>query len=445
MDPDPYQSILLSIFNPISFDVAMAFIAMAILLICSALISGSEIAFFSFSTKEIEEFKNSNDRAEQKLYKLISAPKELLATILISNNFVNISIVILSTLVMNKWINTEEISETYLLFIQLVVVTFLILLIGEILPKVYASNNGKSIAKFMAVPLIALNKILYVPNKILLSSTSFIDKRITKKGMDLSVNDLEHVLELTHDNDTTADEKKMLEGIVKFGSTDVKQIMVPRMDMFALNINSSFKEVMDLIIENGFSRVPVYEETSDNVKGILYIKDLLPHFDEDNFNWQELLRPPFYVPENKKIDDLLSDFQNDKIHIAVVVDEYGGTSGLVTLEDVIEEIIGDISDEFDDDNIVYSKIDDNNYVFEAKTALVDLYKILKIEGEDFEQAKGESDTIGGFLIEQAGKILLKNEKVNFGNYIFTIESSDKRRIKQVKITIKNIEASDEDE
>lgn len=444
MDPDPLQSIL-SVFNPLTLDVILAIIAMAILLLCSALISGSEIAFFSFNKQNLEEFKKSNIKAEQNIYQLLSKPKELLASILISNNFINISIVILSTLILNKWIKTDEVSQTALLFIQLIAVTFLILLVGEIIPKVYASNNGIKVARLMALPLIGINKLLYLPNKLLLSSTSFIDKRIKKKGMNLSVNDLEHVLELTHDDDTTDDEKKMLEGIVKFGNTDVKQIMLPRMDMFALDIETPYSKVIKQILENGFSRIPVYEETSDNVKGILYIKDLLPHLEKPDFKWTELLRQPFFVPENRKIDDLLKDFQNDKIHIAVVVDEYGGTSGIVTLEDVIEEIIGDISDEFDDDNVVYSKIDDYNYVFEGKTALVDLYKVLQIDGDEFEEAKGESDTIAGFLIEQAGKILLKNEKIQFKNYTFTIEAADKRRIKRIKITIKPTEQNDEDE
>jgi putative hemolysin len=431
---DP-QFQLLSIFNPIDAEIATAMIAMAVLLVFSALISGSEVALFSFSKKELESFKKSHQPAKQKIWKLLSSPKELLATILISNNSVNISIVLLSTIVINKLVNVDAVNTTYLLIFQLVIVSFLILLLGEIIPKVYATNNGIKIALFMAYPLDFLNKVFYLPNKLLLSSTSFIDKRITKKGIDLSVNDLEHVLELTQDEDTSADEKKILEGIVKFGNTDVKQIMVPRLDMFALDIEWSFSKILPDIVENGYSRVPVFEETSDNVKGILYIKDLLPHLEKENFQWQDLIRQPFFVPENKKIDDLLRDFQNDKIHIAIVADEYGGTSGLVTLEDIIEEIIGDISDEFDDDQIVYTKIDDHNYVFEGKTALLDLYKVLKIDGDEFEQIKGESDTIAGFLIEQAGKILLKNEKVVFGNYTFTIEAADKRRIKRVKVSI----------
>lgn len=436
--PEPLY-IILGIFNPLSVDVISAMLVMAVLLLCSALISGSEVALFSFSKKELDDFKKSDNLSERKIFELISKPKQLLATILIGNNFINISIVLISTLVINKWLKTDELSTNVLLLIQLVVVSFLILLFGEILPKVYASVNGIKVARLMAFPLSFLNKVFYIPNKLLLSSTSFIDKRITKKGIDFSANDLEHVLELTQDEDTTADEKKMLEGIVKFGNTDVKQIMVPRLDMFALDISTPYKTVLQEIVENGYSRVPVFEETSDNVKGILYIKDLLPHLEKDNFKWSELIRQPFFVPENKKIDDLLRDFQNDKIHIAIVVDEYGGTSGLVTLEDIIEEIIGDISDEFDDDQIVYTKIDDHNYVFEGKTSLIDLYKVLKIDGEDFEQEKGESDTIAGFLIEQAGKILLKNEKVTFKNYTFVIEAADKRRIKRVKITVKPTE------
>lgn len=408
---------------------------MALLLLFSALISGSEVAYFSLSRANLEGLKASEDKLEMLVYQLLTKPNTLLATILVSNNFINISIVILSTFIVDGWLNFEVLSAQAVLFIQLVVVTFLILLLGEILPKVYASKNSIALAKFMAYPLLFLSKVFYVPNKVLLKSTSFIQKRMQNKSSEVTLDDLEVALELTEDEETTEDEKRILEGIVKFGNTDVKQIMKPRTDVYAFDISTSFGELKEEIIDVGHSRIPVYEETFDKIKGILYIKDLLAHIHKDEFDWTKVTRPAYFVPENKKIDDLLKEFQEEKIHIAIVVDEYGGTSGIVTLEDIIEEIIGDISDEFDDDDLVYSKLDEYNYIFEGKTPLMDLYRVLDIDGEKFEKAKGESDTIAGFLIEQAGKILLKGEKVNFENYTFLVESSDKRRIKRVKVSI----------
>lgn len=407
---------------------------MVVLLMCSALVSGSEIAYFSLSNADLDELQQSENSIDNKVYKLISKPNTLLATILVGNNFINIGIVILSTFIVDGALNHNALSPQAVIFVQVVVVTFIILLLGEILPKVYASKNGLTLARLMAYPLMVLSKIFYIPNKILLSSTSFIQKRVNNKSSEVTVDELEIALELTEDEETSEEEKKILEGIVKFGNTDVKQIMKPRTDVYAFDITTSFSEVKDEILEIGHSRIPVYEESFDSVKGVLYIKDLLAHIDKEKFDWTKVIRPAFFVPENKKIDDLLKEFQEDKIHIAIVVDEYGGTSGIVTLEDIIEEIIGDISDEFDDDDLSYSKLDENNYVFEGKTPLMDLYRVLDIEGDNFEKVKGESDTIAGFLIEQSGKILLKGEKVVFDEFTFLVESADKRRVKRVKVT-----------
>jgi gliding motility-associated protein GldE len=321
--------------------------------------------------------------------------------------------------------------------IEIGLVTFIILLIGEIIPKVYATNNAVQLAKLMALPLSLLQKLFYPIAFVLVNGTSFIDKSIKKKAGDVSVDDLENALEITDKSERSPDEQRILEGIVKFGNTDVKQIMKPRMDVTAVQEGTPFKDLIETVIQSGYSRIPVYNNSLDTITGILYVKDLIAHLHLNDYPWEEKIRPPVFVPENKKIDDLLKDFQESKVHIAIVVDEYGGSSGIVTLEDIIEEIIGDISDEFDDDKLVYSKINNNTYIFEGKTPLNDLYRALNIEGTEFEENKGESDTIAGFLIEQAGKILMKNEKINFGNYTFTIEASDPRKIKQVKVELKD--------
>lgn len=288
----------------------------------------------------------------------------------------------------------------------------------------------------MSTPIVIIGKIFSPLSMLLVKSTSFIDKRIKKSATEISVHDLDHALEITEIEGVTEEDRKILEGIVKFGETDVKQIMKSRVDVIAFDENEEFSVLLEQIIENGYSRLPIYKESFDNVTGMLYVKDLLPHLHKEKFDWNTLLREPFFVPESKKIDDLLRQFQETKIHIAIVADEYGGTSGIVTLEDVIEEIIGEISDEFDDDDLVYSKIDDNNFVFEGKISLVDMYKVMDIDGEVFEEEKGESDSLAGFLIEQSGKIMKKHERMKFDDYLFEVEAADKRRIKQVKVTRK---------
>lgn len=430
----PVEGLLITI-NTFDFSIVIAFLIMLLLLVSSALVSGSEVAFFSLSPSDKEDLLKGKSKTETRVVELLSEPKKLLANILIANNFINIAIVVISTYIVGNLFVFSAEEKLWEILITVVGVTFLILLVGEVIPKVYAANNSLFLAKFMSGPLLIIGRIVFPLSAILVKSTSFIDKRIKKKGTDISVNDLENALEITEIEDVTEDDKKILEGIVKFGNTDVKQIMKSRVDVVAFDRAEPFDSLINQILESGYSRIPIYEDSFDNVVGILYVKDLLPYLMEKDFEWTSLLRDPLFVPEMKKIDDLLKQFQEQKVHMAIVVDEYGGTSGIVTLEDIIEEIIGDITDEFDDDDITYTKIDDKNYVFEGKISLVDLYKVLDIEGSIFEENKGESDTLAGFLIELSGKILRKNEKINFDNYTFIVEAADKRRIKQIKVTI----------
>jgi putative hemolysin len=421
-------------------------LGMLVLLIVSALISGSEVAFFSLKPAELEEIRMAQDSGSERIIQLLEIPdrrtgsSNLLATILVINNFVNIIIILLSTSVVTTIFPKGSMNPILEVVIHIAAVTFLIVLFGEVIPKVYATNYGLSLAKIMSAPIQISQKIFWVFWKPLVSMGRVIDDRFNKGGSSsIDINTLSHALELTDSDDRTEEEKKILEGIVAFGSKDVKQIMTSRMDVACFDIELSYPELRKKILELGFSRIPVFRGTIDEVAGILYIKDLLPHLKTKDFNWTALIRPPFFVPENKKIDDLLREFQSRKNHMAIVVDEYGGTSGLITLEDVIEEIVGDITDEFDDDELQYSRIDDRNFIFEGKTALIDIYRILDIDGENFEQEKGESDTLAGFIIEQAGKIPLKGERIHFEQFTFTVEAADKRKVKRVKVSIEALE------
>ena len=441
MDPSP-SSFLLSftqIFQPIDFELGLSIFCVLILVVLSALLSGSEVAMFSISNKQRFDLEDQNKNSNKRVLTLLKEPKKLLATILIANNFINVSIVMASNFVFNNLIIEGSISDTMNFIIQVIVITFLILLFGEVIPKVYANNYNLKFSKFMAIPLQLLKKLFYPISQILVNSTNLIDKRIEKRKESIQANELEHALNLTVDSVDNEDEKKILEGIVKFGNTDVKQIMTPRTDVISFEITTTFNELMSELKEIKYSRIPVFEDSFDKIKGILYAKDLLGKMNEKkNFKWPNLLREPKFVPENKKLDDLLKEFQEEKTHIAIVVDEYGGSSGIVSLEDVLEEIVGEITDEFDEEDINYKKLDELNYIFDGKTTLIDIYKLLEIDGEIFEKEKGESDTIAGFCIEQAGKILLKNEKISFDRYTITVEAADKRRIKKVKITINEV-------
>ena len=441
MDPSP-SSFLLSfshIFQPIDFELGLSIFSVLILVVLSALLSGSEVAMFSISNKQRFDLEDQNKNTNKRVLTLLKEPKKLLATILIANNFINVSIVMASNFVFNNLIIEGSISDTMNFIIQVIVITFLILLFGEVIPKVYANNYNLKFSKFMAIPLQLLKKLFYPISQILVNSTNLIDKRIEKRKESIQANELEHALNLTVDSVDNEDEKKILEGIVKFGNTDVKQIMTPRTDVISFEITTPFNELMSELKEIKYSRIPVFEDSFDKIKGILYAKDLLGKMNEKkNFKWPNLLREPKFVPENKKLDDLLKEFQEEKTHIAIVVDEYGGSSGIVSLEDVLEEIVGEITDEFDEEDVNYKKLDELNYIFDGKTTLIDIYKLLEIDGEIFEKEKGESDTIAGFCIEQAGKILLKNEKISFDRYTITVEAADKRRIKKVKISINEV-------
>lgn len=446
---DPFERIIgLTFSNIVSSSstliaVIVSFVIMLILLFCSALISGSEVAFFSLSPADKDEIENKRVSSSDVLSKLLAKPKRLLATILIANNFVNIAIVILSSYIADA-LMPQSFSVAIQLFIQIGLVTFLLLLFGEVIPKVYANAKPLVLANFMANPIYYLRVALQPFSEILVRSTQFIDKRIKKKGHNISVDELSQALELTSDEKTNEEDQKILKGIVNFGNTDVKQIMTSRVDTVAIEINKNFTEVIEIILNSGYSRIPVHEDSFDNIKGVLYIKDILPHLAKENLDWKPLLRKPFFVPENKKIDDLLKEFQSMKIHLAIVVDEYGGSSGIITLEDILEEIVGEISDEFDDDDLVYSKLDDYNYIFEGKIALKDMYRVLGIEGDDFEEAKGEADTMAGLVLELFGKIPKKNEKIKLNDYQIVIDAADKRRVKRVKLILPKIKASNEE-
>ena len=438
-DPEPYLKLvfLSSFFKPISIGIIISFSVLVILLLLSALISGSEVAFFSLNPNEKDILNSENTKSHTAVKKLLERPKYLLATILISNNFVNVAIIILSTYTINNLVDFSNIPYWLNLLIQVVGITFIILLIGEVIPKVYATKHALKLAKLMVTPLSILKNIFKPISYLLIKSSGIIDKRITKKGLNVSVEELSRALDLTEDIPENDDEHRILKGIVKFGETSVKQIMKARVDVVAINNTTSFKEVISTILDCGHSRIPVYEESFDKIIGLLYVKDLLVHINKnDDFDWKGLIRTPFFVPENKKLDDLLKDFQEKKIHLAIVVDEYGGTSGIITLEDVLEEIVGEISDEFDTDDVLYSKLDENTYVFDGKTSLNDVFKILNIEDTSmFEEITKDADTLAGLVIEIAGKIPLKNEKIVFKNFSFIIEASDKRRVKRIKLII----------
>ena len=440
MDPDSASLIA----QPETFSVAtvIGILTVIILLICSALISGTEVAFFSLTPSDLELDPEKRSRKEALVIKLLDRPKKLLATILVANNFINIAIVLIFTglgQVLFSELESIKIWATDLRFlVEVVLVTFLILMFGEILPKVYASRNRVKFAHQMAYPMMVMDFIFSPISMPMRSVTLFMQTRFGKQKANMSVDQLSQALELTSEEDTSIEEQKILKGIVSFGNTDTKQVMKPRMDIFALNEAMAYEDIIPPIIENGFSRIPVYKDNIDSISGILYVKDLLPHIDAIDFNWTSLLRQAYFVPENKKLDDLLNEFKDKRNHLAIVVDEYGGTSGLISLEDIIEEIVGDISDEFDDEAIIFSKLDDNNYVFEGKTSLKDFYKVIKLENYDhFEDAKGEAETLAGFLLEISRGFPKKNEILLFDDYSFTIEVIDKKRIKQIKMTILN--------
>lgn len=442
MDPEPAHLLLLVFLNVELWQIlslSLPLLILLLLLVGSALVSGSEVAYFSLQPSDIHSLENKSSETDKRVMELLEKPKTLLATILISNNLINVGIVILSSYILSNFIEETQDPLTFFL-IQVIAITFLILLFGEILPKVYASRNALLFSKRMAGFLAIIVWLFRPLSTVLIRSGNLLDRGVRRGGGNnqevLSVNDLSQALELTQESTSGIEEQRLLEGIVRFGNTNVKQIMTPRLDVIALEEKKTYQEVLQSIRDAGFSRIPVFQETFDQISGVLYIKDLLPHLDaSEDFEWVKLQRPAFFVPEQKKIDDLLQEFRAKRIHMAVVVDEFGGTSGIVTLEDVIEEIVGDISDEFDVEELIFSKLDDNTYVFEGKTPLNDFYKVIDIIGNEFEEEKGEADTLAGFLLEIAGKFPELQEEIVFNQYRFTVEALDNRRIQRIKVFI----------
>ena len=430
MDPEP--SFLFA--YTLDTNLVFGFVAIFALLFCSALVSGAEVALFSLSQKDIDDTLQHHPSKGKIISELLEKPKKLLATLLVANNFINIGVVILFSFV-GKNLFAVITSPILKFSIEVILVTFLILLFGEVLPKVYASRNNIKFAKLIAYPIVGLDKLLSPISLPMRKLTIYLHNKLGKQKTSFSVDQLSQALELTDTEETSSEEQKILEGIVTFGNTDTKQVMSPRMDIFALEIEEPFKVIYSKIVEKGYSRIPVYRDNIDHIEGVLFVKDLLRHIEKEEFDWTTLIREPFFVPENKKIDNLLKDFQSMKSHLAIVVDEYGGTSGLVSLEDVIEEIVGDISDEFDGDNVNYSKIDDKNYLFEGKINLKDFYRIIDVNEELFESKKGEAETLAGFILEVLGNFPKKDQKIALENCTFTIEAVDKKRVKQIKVTI----------
>ena len=442
METDPLPMLCAITWNvqflPFTAGIAVSLVVILILLFCSALISGSEVAYFSLSPSEKQKIAGRSTKKNIYLLKNLESPEQLLATILVANNFVNVGVVILSSFTIDSLIDFSN-EPIWGFVFQVIIISFIILLIGEIIPKVYTTKHALKFARFISLPLYFLIKILKPFNSLLILSTSFFNKRIHSNNQHISVDQLSQALELTSQYETTED-KEILKGIVKFGNKSVAEIMHSRVDVVSVDIKDSYTKILALITETGFSRIPVYSDTFDNIKGILYIKDLLPHAQKGaSFRWQSIIRAPFYVPETKKIDDLLEEFQKNKVHMAIVVDEYGGSSGIVTLEDILEEIVGEITDEFDEEEKFYTKISENKYLFDGKTLLNDFYKVLGSDEDLFDDVKGEADTLAGLILELKGEIPAKNDTINCKNFVFTIDAVDNRRIKQIKVEIKPIE------
>ena len=421
-------------FLPFTVSALSGLLVLLILLGLSAVVSGSEVALFSLEPKDIETLKTNKKRSAQRILKLLSDPEQLLASILVGNNFINIAIVLLAAHISSSLISFGD-AKTFEFIFQTVIITFLLLLFGEIIPKVYAAHYPKNFALKIAPFIDIMGKITKPINYILIHSTSFVNKRMSKHRRVLSIDEISKALKLANHEDLS-DDKDILEGIVKFGSKSVSEIMHSRLDMVVVDFGSNFSEVLEIIRTAGYSRIPVYSGTLDQVTGVLYIKDLLPHITKGAiFKWQTLIRAPFFIPETKKIDDLLEEFQKSKVHLAIVVDEFGGTSGLVTLEDILEEIVGDIADEFDVEEKFYTQLGTNEFLFDGKTLLNDFYKIVDCEDNVFEEFKGDADTLAGLILELTGEFPELHEKVLCKNFTFQIEALDRKRIKEIKVLI----------
>ena len=414
--------------------VIVAGVLACILLIFSGYASGSEIAFFSLSPNDLNELDEERNDCDRQIKELREDSERTLATILITNNLVNVTIIMLANYFIAHVIDFG--MAYWLEFVVITIfLTFLLLLFGEIMPKVYAGQHVLAFCRFSAPGIIALRRIFYPLSSVLLCSGMLAEKVVQKENHVLSVDDLEQALELTDENELK-EEKNMLEGIVRFGDETAKEVMTSRQDVVDLDFRTSFADVLKCVVENNYSRIPVYQGSIDNIRGILYIKDLLPHLSKpSNFRWQSLIRPPYFVPETKKIDDLLRDFQENKVHIAIVVDEFGGTSGIITLEDILEEIVGEINDEYDEEEKPYTRINANTYVFEGKTLLSDFFKILDLDDETFEEVQGDADSLAGLLLEIKGDFPELHERIDFQNFTFEVTELDGHRISKIKVII----------
>ena len=431
--------------NTTDLKIIVGFVALVLLLYVSALMSGSEVAYFSLGPADIEKFKADNrSNKARNVLKLYNMPEKLLSTILVTNNTVNVAIVLLSAFIGSKLFDFSD-SPVLGFIVQAVIITFMLLFFGEIMPKVFASRNNVTMALFMSSTLLFLEKLFRPVTSLLILTTSFVKKKVGSRRTDISMTDLSDALDLASYDDLNEDEK-ILKGIVNFGNLNVSAIMCPRIDVTAVSIKENLSQIIPVIINSGFSRIPVYAESFDNVKGVLYAKDVLPYMNNPaNFKWQTLIRPPYFVPETKKINDLLKEFQVKKNHMAIVIDEYGGTSGIITLEDILEEIVGEITDESDEDKPIYRKVDDNTYIFEGKTLLNDFNKAFNLEDDPFDFVRGESETLAGLILELTGEIPAKDKTIKYRNFTFRIESADRRRIKEIRVEIHKEDALPEEE
>lgn len=442
MDPDAYSCQLAEVFNGISvhtptISAIIAIVLAGLLLLVSGFASASEIAFFSLSPSDLNAIDEKKHPSDEKIRKLLDDTERLLATILITNNFVNVTIIMLCNFFFMSVFEFHSAIAEFL--ILTVILTFLLLLFGEIMPKIYSAQKTLAFCRFSARGIWMFRSLFYPLASVLVRSTSFLNKHFARKNHNISVDELSHALELT-DKAELKEENNILEGIIRFGGETAKEVMTSRLDVVDLDIRTPFKDVLKCIVENAYSRIPIYSENRDNIKGILYIKDLLPHLNKSEFRWQSLIRPAYFVPETKMIDDLLRDFQANKIHIAIVVDEFGGTSGIVTMEDIIEEIVGEIHDEYDDEERTYAVLNEHTWVFEAKTQLTDFYKITKVDEEAFDEVAGDADTLAGLLLELKGEFPALHEKVTYSHYEFEVLEMDNRRILKVKFTVQPLSA-----
>jgi gliding motility-associated protein GldE len=438
LEEDPYYQAISMVPDvtvyPFTINLIFAIIAILILLLLSALVSGAEAAFFSLTPGELDRIQNSKSTKDQTINRLLGIPEKLLATILVSNNLLNIGIIVISAYVSSSLFDFTN-AELLGFIIEVVIITLVIVFFGEILPKIYAIRYAGKFAGLMARPLEMAERFFRPLNFLLVHTASWIQHKFTSQRKNISMDDLSEALDLTKHG--ISEDKRILEGIVKFGNINASEVMTPRIDIVGVPMNTRFRKLIGLIVESGYSRIPVYKPDLDNIKGILYIKDLLPYLDKpDSFNWQSLMRPAYYIPEAKKISDLLKEFQTSKIHMAVVIDEYGGTLGIITLEDILEEIVGEITDESDNEELPpYVKVDEQNYLFEGKVLLNDFFKVFNLEEDEFDNIKGEADTLAGLILELKGEMPRKNETFNCGGFLFTVKSVDQRRIKQVQVTV----------